>query len=172
MKFRLPLRGKQLLITIHVLAVVCWLGGALVMLLLGSYMLKSSNGEQLYYTLANMHLVDMVMIRYTALAAFLTGLALSVWTNWGLFTYYWIVIKLVLTLSLIVFGIGWMGDWLSAVISMGDAERMHALSNPSFLSTSHALLGGAIANIAGLVFMTAISYFKPFGRIRKTARKG
>ncbi|MED1855033.1 hypothetical protein P4V33_25945 [Brevibacillus borstelensis] len=85
MGYKLSIRKKQLLIIIHVLSVVCWLGGAMVMLLLGMYMLKAENGEQLYYTLDNMHLVDVVFIRYTALVALLTGIVLSVWTNWGAF---------------------------------------------------------------------------------------
>lgn len=71
MGYKLSIRKKQLLIIIHVLSVVCWLGGAMVMLLLGMYMLKAENGEQLYYTLDNMHLVDVVFIRYTAVVALL-----------------------------------------------------------------------------------------------------
>ncbi|XEC93300.1 hypothetical protein AB6A23_18245 [Paenibacillus tarimensis] len=165
MALKLSMKKKQLLIAIHVLSVVCWLGGALCMLLLGWYMLKSENGEQLYYTLDNMHVIDVVMIRYTALAALLTGLALSLWTHWGLFNYYWIVIKLILTVSLIAFGIVYMGDWLSQVIRIGEHERILALKDESFLNASYSLIGGAIANITALVFMTAISYFKPFGKI-------
>jgi uncharacterized membrane protein len=171
MAYKLSMRNKQLLITVHVLSVVCWLGGALCMLLLGLYMLKSENGEQLYYTLDNMHLIDVVLIRYTALAALLTGLALSLWTHWGLFHYYWIVIKLILTVLLILFGIEYMGDWLSQIVRIGEEKRLSALSDTAFLNAGYSLLGGAIANIAALVFMTAISYLKPFGKINRKLRK-
>jgi len=171
MRHKLSIRKKQLIVVIHVLSVVCWLGGAMVMLLLGTYMLKAENGEMLYYTLENMHLIDVVFIRYTALVALLTGIVLSVWTNWGLFKHYWILIKLILTISLIGFGIEYMGDWLSQIVHIGKQERFLALSNAAFLQASYSLIGGAIANIAALIFMTAISYFKPFGKVKPIVPK-
>lgn len=171
MSYKLSIKKKQLIIVIHVLSVVCWLGGAMVMLLLGTYMLKAENGEQLYYTLDNMHLIDVVLIRYTALVALLTGILLSVWTNWGLFKHYWILIKLILTVALIGFGIEYMGDWLSQIVCIGKQERFLALSDAAFLNASYSLIGGAIANIVSLIFMTAISYFKPFGKISKKVQK-
>lgn len=171
MGYKLSIKKKQMLIIIHVLSVVCWLGGAMVMLLLGMHMLKAGNGEQLYYTLENMHVIDVVFIRYTALVALLTGIVLSVWTNWGLFKHYWIVTKLSLTILLIGFGIEYMGDWLSQIVRIAKQERFLALSDSAFLNASYSLIGGAIANIVSLIFMTAISYFKPFGKIKPVARK-
>jgi len=171
MSYKLSIKKKQLIIVIHVLSVVCWLGGAMVMLLLGTYMLKAENGEQLYYTLDHMHLIDVVLIRYTALVALLTGILLSVWTNWGLFKHYWILIKLILTVALISFGIEYMGDWLSQIVRIGKQERFLALSDAAFLNASYSLIGGAIANIVSLIFMTAISYFKPFGKVSKKVPK-
>lgn len=171
MAFKLSMKSKQFIVTIHVLSVVCWLGGAVCMLTLGSHMLLADNGEQLYYTLDNMHVVDVVLIRYTALVALLTGLALSLWTNWGLFKYYWVAIKLILTVALILFGIKYMSDWLSQLIHEADGKRAAALHDAAFLSTSYSLLSGAAANILAMVFMTAISYFKPFGKIKKRSGK-
>lgn len=171
MSYKLSIKKKQLIIIIHVLSVICWLGGAMVMLLLGTYMLNSENGEQLYYTVENLHLIDVVMIRYTALVTLITGILLSVWTNWGLLKHYWIVIKLILTLLLICFGIAYMSGWLSQLVSIAQQGRALALSDAAFLNTAYSLIGGAIANIVALIFMTAISYFKPFGKIGKKVPK-
>lgn len=170
MAFRFTIRQKQGLIILHVLAMVSWLGGAMSMLLLGSYMMFAENGEQLYYTVGNMELIDHYFIRYSALVALLTGIALSVWTPWGLFKYYWIVIKLVLTLGLIVFGIAYMGDWLYQVVQGASKLRGQALNDEGFIDAAHALTSGAIANISALVFMAAISYLKPFGKIKRGGR--
>ncbi|MNJ55046.1 hypothetical protein D3C77_505180 [compost metagenome] len=118
-----------------------------------------------------MHLIDVVLIRYTALVALLTGIVLSVWTNWGLFKHYWILIRLILTLLLISFGIEFMGDWLSQIVHIAEQERFLALDDAAFLNASYSLIGGAIANIVSLIFMTAISYFKPFGKINHKKRR-
>ncbi|MFD0714722.1 hypothetical protein [Paenibacillus sp. GCM10027626] len=61
MSYRLSLKKKQLLITIHVISIISWFGGVFSMFMLGLYMLNSDNGEQLYYTLENMHLVDVIL---------------------------------------------------------------------------------------------------------------
>lgn len=171
MSYKLSIKKKQLIIIIHVLSVICWLGGAMVMLLLGTYMLNAENGEQLYYTVENLHLIDVVMIRYTALVTLITGILLSVWTNWGLLKHYWILIKLILTILLICFGIAYMSSWLSQLVSIAQQGRFVALSDAAFLNTAYSLIGGAIANIGALIFMTAISYFKPFGKIGKKVQK-
>ncbi|MGN7384159.1 CopD family protein [Paenibacillus sp. SAFN-117] len=171
MSYRLSLKKKQLLITIHVISIISWFGGVFCMFMLGLYMLNSENGEQLYYTLENMHLVDVILIRYTALVALLSGLALSLWTNWGLFKYYWIVAKFILTIILILFGIAYLSPWLSQLLREADLGRSLALTNAAFLDKSYSLLGGAIANIIALTFMTAISYFKPFGKINPKLNK-
>ncbi|MCY9591168.1 hypothetical protein PC41400_26795 [Paenibacillus chitinolyticus] len=171
MSYRLSMKQKNWVVVLHVLSIVGWLGGAVCMLLLSRHMLYADQGEQLYYTLENMHLIDSTLIRYPALIALVTGIVLSLWTQWGIFKYYWILIKLVLTVSLIVFGITCMGQWLSELFRTADEMRLAALGDAKFLDTAYRLLGGAVANIGALVFMTAISYFKPLGKIRKTARK-
>lgn len=171
MSYKLSIKKKQWIVVIHVLSVICWLGGAMIMLLLGTYMLKAENGEQLYYTLKNMHLIDIVFVRYTALIAMLTGIVLSVWTHWGLFKHYWILIKLTLTVLLITFGIVYMAGWLSQLVRTANQGRFLVLTDAAFLNTSYSLIGGAIANIVALIFMTAISYFKPFGKIKRKDRK-
>ncbi|WNC14349.1 hypothetical protein [Brevibacillus brevis] len=79
--------------------------------------------------------------------------------------------KLILTILLIGFGIEYMGDWLSQIVRIAKQERFLALSDSAFLNASYSLIGGAIANIVSLIFMTAISYFKPFGKIKPVVRK-
>lgn len=64
-----------------------------------------------------------------------------------------------------------MSPWLSQLLREADQERSLALINAAFIDKSYSLIGGAIANIIALVFMTAISYFKPFGKIKPKLNK-
>lgn len=107
MAYRLSVRKKQMLVAIHVLSVMAWFGGTCCMLLLGWSMRSAENGPQLLYTLSSMHIVDEALLKYPALVALISGVLLSVWTNWGLTKYYWVLIKLILT-------VGIMPSFLSA----------------------------------------------------------
>lgn len=167
MAYRLNLRKKNLLVTIHVLSVIAWFGGAICMLLLGLYMQKAEDGEQLYYTLANMHLIDATLIRYPALVAFISGILLSVWTQWGLFKHYWVVIKFALTLFIILIGIFFLNNWLSFLLEHAPLFGLGSFHHHQFQTTSLSLINVSLFNILAMALMTLITYFKPLGKIRK-----
>jgi len=82
----------------------------------------------------------------------LTGIALGLGTPWGVLRHSWVVIKLVLTVSVIVVG----ATVLRPVLD--DA------SNPN----STALILGAAYDVTALTVATALAVFKP-GRARRRA---
>ena len=171
MAYRLSLRKKQLLVTIHVLSVMAWFGGTCCMLLLGWYMRSAENGEQLFYTLSSMHIVDEALLKYPALVALISGILLSVWTNWGLTKYYWVLIKLILTVGIILFAIFFVSRWFSFLLSAAEQWGYAAFRQDAFRSAWMSnMLGGAV-NLAALLLMTLITYFKPFGKVKGRGRK-
>ncbi|MGA9172577.1 MAG: hypothetical protein WBZ33_01140, partial [Thermoactinomyces sp.] len=137
------------------------------MLLPGLYMQNARNGEQLYYILADMHLIDVTLIRYPALMVFISGVLLSIWTQWGLIKYYWVVIKFALTLLIILIGILFLGDWLSFLLETANHLGLDAFQKHDFQTTSWSLIFISAFNILAMALMTCITYFKPFGKIKK-----
>jgi uncharacterized membrane protein len=170
MGYRLNMRKKNLLVSIHVLGAMAWFGGTLGMLILGIYMGNAENGEQLYYTLSSMHMIDGTVIKYPAMVVLITGLMLSVWTHWGLTKHYWVLIKLVTTFLIILLGILFLSDGLSFLIATAEKYHLAALQNASFHRTSVSLTLGAIFNVAAMVMMTLVTYYKPFGKIKRKAK--
>jgi hypothetical protein len=136
-------------------------------LILGIYMGNAENGEQLYYTLSSMHMIDGTLIKYPAMVVLITGLMLSVWTHWGLTKHYWVLIKLVSTFFIIMLGILFLSDGLSFLIATAEKDHLAALQNASFHRTSISLTLGAIFNVAAMVMMTLVTYYKPFGKIKR-----
>ena len=171
MAYRLSLRKKQLLVAIHVLSVMAWFGGTCCMLLLGWYMKSAENGEQLFYTLSSMHIVDEVLLKYPALAALISGILLSVWTNWGLTKYYWVLIKLILTVGIILFAIFFVSRWFSFLLDAAEQWGYASFQQDAFQSAWMKNLLGGTVNLAALLFMTLITYFKPFGKIKGSKRR-
>ncbi|MBH5320903.1 hypothetical protein I6N90_24250 [Paenibacillus sp. GSMTC-2017] len=164
---RLSLGKKQLLVSIHVIAVAAWFGGTVGMLLLGLYLKNAADGEQLYYTLLSMHVIDENLLKYPALLTLITGIMLSVWTQWGLVKHYWVVIKLVLTITIIMLGILFLNNWLSYLEELAVKFGFVALQNQDFQSTWLSIRIMSSFNLLCLIVMVFITYFKPFGKIKK-----
>ncbi|TDF90111.1 hypothetical protein [Paenibacillus piri] len=170
MALKLNLKQKNILVALHVISVAAWFGATLCMLLLLFYVKKAQNGEQLYYFLESMHVLDDNLIKYPALTTLLTGILLSLWTQWGLVKYYWIVIKLVLTIVTILIGIFFINDWFSFLLAAAKERGYAAMQSQDFQSTWQANVWAAVFNTAAYGFMVVITYFKPFGKIRKTVK--
>ncbi|PFH92690.1 hypothetical protein [Bacillus sp. AFS088145] len=166
-KKKLNLTKKNILVSVHVLAVCAWFGGTLSLIILGLYLKNAQNSEQLIYTLSSMHIIDENLLKYPALATLVTGILLSVWTQWGLVKHYWVVIKLVLTVLIILIGIFLINDWFAYLVKTAEGLGVSALNQNKFESTWLSIIITGIFNLSCLAFMTFITYFKPFGKIKR-----
>ncbi|MED3624443.1 hypothetical protein [Neobacillus thermocopriae] len=167
MTYRLNQKKKSILVAIHVLAVASWIGGTLAMLLLAIYLQSGANGEQLLYTMASMEVIDENLLKYPALLSLITGIMLSVWTQWGLTKYYWVIIKLVLTILTILIGIFFLNKWTASLGILIEDMGFIALKNEEFQHTWTQIVTTSSFNILCLAFMTFITYLKPFGKVKK-----
>ncbi|CAH1201890.1 hypothetical protein [Paenibacillus sp. JJ-223] len=167
MAYRLSHKKKCIFVAIHVISASSWIGGTLGMLLLGLYLYSAANGEQLAYTLASMEIIDENLLKYPALMTLLTGILLSIWTQWGLVKHYWIVIKLILTLTTILIGIFFLNHWTASLVDMVSETGFATLQDHNFRSKWLAILLTASFNLLCLFIMVFITYFKPFGKIKK-----
>ncbi len=167
MAYRLSQKKKSFLVAIHVIAVASWIGGTLGMMLLGLYLQNAANGEQLAYTLVSMEVIDENLLKYPALLSLLTGIMLSVWTQWGLVKYYWVMMKLVLTIMTILIGIFFLNDWTASLAEMVEKMGFSTLQNPDFQKTWLSMIITASFNLICLVLMVFLTYFKPFGKMKK-----
>ncbi len=167
MAYRLRSRERNLLVSIHVLSVVALFGGAMSLLLLSFLLDSAQNGEQLSYALSSIRVIDFTLIRFPALAALVSGIMLAVWTPWGLVKYYWVVIKLVLTIAVVLLGILFINGWFSSLVTTAGQFESAALQRHDFQTTTTSLIVGAIFNNVAMALMIFITYFKPFGKMHK-----
>ncbi|WP_147535192.1 hypothetical protein [Bacillus marasmi] len=168
MAYRLNQRKKSILVAIHVLSVAAWIGGTLGMLCLAFYLPNGANGEQLLYTMASMEVIDENLLKYPALLSLISGILLSVWTQWGLSKHYWIIIKLVLTIITILIGIFFLNKWTAGLGVIIEDIGFLALQNEQFQSTWTSIVITSSFNLLCLAFMTFITYLKPFGKVKKS----
>lgn len=153
---------RKIALTAHVTCSVGWLGAVASFLILSVAGLTSRDAEVVRGAYLAMNVIGQYIIVPLSFAALLTGLLQSLGTDWGLFRYYWVVAKLVLTL-----GATFLLLLHQFTAVAGAARRVSAA--PAGTVPEIGGLGGQLVFDAGLAVLvligiTALSVFKPWGR--------
>jgi uncharacterized membrane protein len=94
----MPPRIRKIILTLHVIFAVGWLGTDFSMLGLGITGFSSSSLETMRESYLSMERIGGYVVIPVALCAVLTGLLLGLGTRWGLLRYHWVTVKLVVGL--------------------------------------------------------------------------
>jgi hypothetical protein len=151
---------RKLLLTVHVIATVSVLGIDLVLLLLG---LVSFGGVDLRMIYPVAYLVAAQLVAPLALIPLGTGLLLWVLTPWGLFTYWWVTIKLVITAALTAVVFFVLVPRLGAAVDAVSGSASHVLTSAERLPL---VIAPAIASTL-LLLAVIPAIFKPGWRLRR-----
>ena len=160
---QLKARGLRWLKGFHLIAVACWLGGAVSLLLL--YFLKPgvTDGGVLYGINRSIHHVDMaVVVVPGAFGCLLTGLLYSSLSHWGFFRHPWLVCKWIVTVAAILFGTFFLGPWETAMMEISGAIGLEALADPAYRYNERMNLTFGAVQTMVLVVVVFISIFKPW----------
>jgi hypothetical protein len=151
-------RARQLVLLVHVLVSVGALGLYVALLTLAIVGLETRDAERLRVAYLALGVFSDIFIVPISVAVLTTGLLLGIGTQWGLFRYYWVFAKLVLSLLLgtaSIFG-------LRARIAEAIGNTI-ATSNPGSVGTF--LVQVLPIAIAIYVINTALAIYKPWGMI-------
>ena len=161
----LKLKSQQLkwLKCFHLIAVSCWVGGAVSLMLL--YFLKrgATDDGVLYGINQSIHHVDkMVVVIPGAFGCLLTGLIYSSFSNWGFFKHTWLIFKWIVTVAAILFGTFFLGPWETTMMEISGKLGMSSLSDQAYLYNERMNFIFGIIQVLILITTIFISIFKPW----------
>ncbi|TXK80393.1 hypothetical protein FU659_18425 [Paenibacillus sp. N3.4] len=165
---KITMTQKKWLLFIHLFFSSIMLGGALTFLILSINAGVAKDANQLQMCYAAMHILAKTSVRVSTIGATVSGVLLSLLTHWGMFKYYWIIVKQLLTLLSIYLGIIGMYNWTLKAFEVTSAEGLNALHNSVYMVNDQQLWVGIILQIISVVSMFILSVFKPWGK-RKTS---
>jgi hypothetical protein len=149
---------RKFTLTTHVTVSVGWLGAVAAYLAPAVTGVASEDAQMLRAAYSAMDWIARFAIVPLSLAALITGLVQSLGTEWGLFRYYWIVVKFVLTIAAVVV-------LLLHLPTVSRVAEMTLLSaDPGTLRVQ--VLVHALGGLLVLLTATVLSVYKPWGRIR------
>jgi hypothetical protein len=162
---------RKLTITAHVAFSVGWLGAVAAFLVLSIAGLTSHDAEVVRGAYLSMDLISRFIIIPMCFAALATGLLQALGTPWGLFRYYWILVKFGLaifaTLALLVH---------QFVVVAVAAKRVsgaaaETLFSADLVSLKTELVRAPSLAIVLLLVVTTLGVYKPWGLTRYGRRK-
>lgn len=153
---------RKLLLSLHVAITVSVLGADLVLLTLGIASLGGADPRTIYPAA---HLVSVWLTAPLAVLSLATGLLLGLLTQWGVFKYWWVMIKLTITLGLIGVVLFVVVPRLGMV-----ADLVTAPGSDSLPTSSRVPLVIAPALASSLLLLNVgLAMFKPGRRLRARA---
>jgi hypothetical protein len=148
----------------HIIVSVGWLGAAYAKLILEIIAMLLHSPEQikaLYIAMGKLQIAYPIM----AISAIVTGVILALSTKWGLFEYYWIVTKLVITFGVIVTGVRFDGPLIQQIVTALSTRAAEEGTIFEIAATPATLLiFMAVAHVLMLGAATFISVYKPWGK--------
>ena len=145
------------------IAVSCWVGGAVALMLL--YFLKNGVDDSgvLYGINQSIHHVDMaVVVIPGAFGCLVTGLIYSTFSNWGFFKHTWMIFKWVVAVSAILFGTFFLGPWETNMMEISGKIGISSLNDAEYLYNEKMNLIFGTIQVLVLMITIFISIFKPW----------
>lgn len=150
---------RKFWLTLHVGFSVSWLGMSAAMTGLSLIGLLTNDAALRQATYAIMHLFDLTLIIPLVLLSLITGLMVSLGTPWGLFHYWWVVVKLLISLGIVGFAAVQENFWVR-----GLAEQTARQPASNVHTVALALVICMVSFFVALWIATILSIYKPWGR--------
>lgn len=146
----------------HIIIACFWLSCVLVITALSFIAPKFQSADEIYAFNYIYHFIDMGLLTPAAILTFLTGLCYAIFTPWGFFKHRWIIVKWIITLSIILVGTFYLGPMVGKLLQIADQERAQALTNSYYIHGQKIGLYAGLINSSLLIFAVFISTFKPW----------
>ena len=158
-----PKRARTALLTVHVVSTAAWIGLDVALGLLVFVPMAAPEWTAACYQVLPLLFWPLIIVGVLSL---ISGVALGLVTRWGLVRHWWVAIKLVLNLVLIVLVALLLGPGLDAA---GEYGRAVAAGDIPAVEVPRLYMPPIVSTTA-LIVATALSVAKPKGRVRPVSR--
>ncbi|MEJ3658838.1 hypothetical protein WEH80_38370 [Actinomycetes bacterium KLBMP 9759] len=161
-------RGKYVLDVLHYTTSLGWLGVGSCQLTLNVVALVTGDPVLRHAAHEITHTFDRYLLIALAVGSITSGVLLGTTTKWGLVRYWWVLVKLVLCVAMLIFTPIWMGGWIGDAVTL--TADPAALADPDYLVVRRSLFTGSVGIVTTLLLITVISVVRPWGRVRPNRR--
>jgi hypothetical protein len=163
-------KPRKALVAAHAVSAACWVGIAVTFVAMSVVAMSSNDihvAATVYELMADF---DTTLLPWANFATFLTGIALSLTTKWGLIRFYWVAAKVVIAVGILVMAFGFLHDSLERVGREAALLTASSGTTGQLSGAADVVLWGFGCALLSLVGALLLSLYKPGGRIRTVWR--
>ena len=160
-------RLRKFALAAHVTFSVGWIGAVAAFVILSVAGLARPSAQVVRAAYLAMEPITWFVIIPMAFASLLTGIVSSLGTRWGLFRYYWVVVKLLITiLSTIILLVH-----VQPIETLAGAAAKTSAMGADYHSAQILMVTASCAALVALLVLTVLSVYKPRGVTPYGSRK-
>ncbi|MFG2740777.1 DUF2269 domain-containing protein [Streptomyces chartreusis] len=159
---RLSRPARRAVLVVHVVASASWVGLTLGLLALGITAAGTGSAVTVEASVRAMKLFADWLLLPVAFLTLVSGLVLSLGTQWGLARHRWVYVKFWLTLATTTATVFALRPGVNSAVA--------AVAAGGPLPDSGDVMMGPIVSLSAYVFMTVISVLKPWGPTKRGRR--
>ena len=152
-------RFRKLALTVHVVLSAGWFGAVIAYLALAIVGLTGGDAQKVRAAYVSLEVIGWFVIVPLAVGTLLAGLLESLITAWGLFRYWWVAVKFVLTLGATAV----LLQHMPSVTQMSRIAAETTLTDGDSLELRVQLIVHAGGGLLVLLAAMVLSVFKPWG---------
>jgi hypothetical protein len=161
---KMPRSLRKLVLTVHVVVSVGWIGIEAGLLALGLTGLYTRDPEVLRAAYVAMGIFGGIFLVPVSMGTLVTGVLLSFGTPWGLIRHYWVLVKFVLTVALVVSGILVLNQKLQEAAVRVSEVPLSTLTSADVGTLRFQIAAAVSVALLLLITATTLSVYKPWGR--------
>jgi hypothetical protein len=159
-------KPRKALVAAHAVSAASWVGVAVTFVAMSVVAMSSNDIHTTMLVYELMATFDVTLLPWTNFATFLTGIALSMTTKWGLFRYYWVAAKIVIAVGIVVMAFGFLHDSLEHAGREAAALAATGGTAAQLSGVADVVLWGFGCAMLSLIGALLLSLYKPGGRMR------
>lgn len=164
---RMRPRARKIWLTLHVGVSVGWLGAGLGLVVLALVGATTTDLALRHSSYELMQTFDLTLVIPLTLLSIITGLVMSLGTQWGLIKHWWVLIKFGISLAIVVVATAWESSVVRGLATDTGADPAVAAAGRDW-----QLVGCLIGFVIALWVAVTLSISKPGGRTSRGKREG
>jgi hypothetical protein len=161
---KMPRNLRKLVLIVHVVVSVGWIGIEAGLLALGLTGLYIRDPEVLRATYVATGIFGGIFLAPVSMGTLVTGVLLSVGTPWGLVRHYWVLVKFVLTVALVASGILVLNRGLQEAAVKVSEVPLSTLTSADVGTLRFQIIASVSVALLLLITATTLSVYEPWGR--------
>ena len=145
----------------HLTSMSLWFSCLIIMFIVAFNIPNLKSSDSFFFAHRINYIIDFYVLTPAAIITFITGVLYGAFTKWNVKKNFWLKVKVIITIFLILLGTFVFGPLLSEMTNDAETKGLNLLKDSNYLVNLKILIWSSIINAFILFIAIAVSTLKP-----------